>query len=76
MPPTKNLSESTVGQTLPDNHKNATNVLLSSLAEIEVLISPLTAAPNSLSETLTKLDNEKRCQLELLLAYALNTLAF
>ncbi|KAG0262327.1 hypothetical protein BG011_000080 [Mortierella polycephala] len=66
----------TVSQTLPDNHKNATNVLLNSLAELEVMFEPLFATRNSLAETLAKLDVEKRCQLELLLAYAINTLAF
>ncbi|KAF9188503.1 hypothetical protein BGZ51_000540 [Haplosporangium sp. Z 767] len=66
----------TVSQTLPDNHKNATNVLLNSLAELEVMFEPLFATRNSLTETLAKLDVEKRCQLELLLAYAINALAF
>ncbi|KAF9927443.1 hypothetical protein FBU30_003242 [Linnemannia zychae] len=65
-----------LSQTLPANHKNATNAMLASLAELEVMFAPLFATSSSLSETLAKLDVEKRCQLELLLAYAINTLAF
>ncbi|KAF9107423.1 DNA-binding protein c1d [Mortierella sp. AM989] len=76
MPPAKVQPEATLGQTLPNNHKNATNVLLSSLSELEEMLAPLTATSNSLSETLAKLDSEKRCQLELILAYAINTFAF
>ncbi|KAG0214928.1 hypothetical protein BGX28_001134 [Mortierella sp. GBA30] len=62
--------------TLTDNHKNATKALLVTLAELETMLAPLFATPNALAETLAKLDNEKRCQLELLMAYSLNTLAF
>ncbi|KAF9170674.1 hypothetical protein BGX21_010790 [Mortierella sp. AD011] len=76
MPPAKGQIEVTLSQTLPDNHRNATNVLLSSLSELEEMLTPLTATQNSLSETLARLDNEKRCQLELILAYAINTFAF
>ncbi|KAI1294371.1 hypothetical protein EDD11_008139 [Mortierella claussenii] len=65
-----------VGQTLPNNHRNATNVLLGSLAEVETMLAPLIESQSSLTETLAKLDIEKRCQLELLLAYAINTFAF
>ncbi|KAG0370172.1 hypothetical protein BC939DRAFT_450334 [Gamsiella multidivaricata] len=61
---------------LPANHKNAANVLLGSLAELEDMLAPLFATKSSLSETLAKLDIEKRCQLELLMAYTINTLAF
>ncbi|KAF9429812.1 hypothetical protein BGZ76_001098 [Entomortierella beljakovae] len=75
MPP-KTKAEATLSQTLPTNHKNATSALLSSLSELEEMLAPLTATSTSLSETLAKLDTEKRCQLELLLAYALNTFAF
>ncbi|KAF9310163.1 hypothetical protein BG000_011711 [Podila horticola] len=62
--------------TLPANHRNATNVLLNTLAELETIFAPLFATPSSLSETLAKLDIEKRCQLELMIGYAVNTLAF
>ncbi|KAF9330473.1 hypothetical protein BG006_006553 [Podila minutissima] len=62
--------------TLPANHRNATNVLLNTLAELETIFAPLFATPSSLSETLAKLDIEKRCQLELMIGYAINTLAF
>ncbi|KAF9901181.1 hypothetical protein EC991_006437 [Linnemannia zychae] len=65
-----------LSQTLPANHRNATNAMLASLAELETMLAPLFATPSALSETVAKLDTEKRCQLELLLAYALNTLAF
>ncbi|KAF9964119.1 hypothetical protein BGZ70_006917 [Mortierella alpina] len=61
---------------LTDNHKNATKALLVTLAELEGMLAPLFATPGSLTETLAKLDSEKRCQLELLMAYAINTLAF
>ncbi|KAG9324807.1 hypothetical protein KVV02_004680 [Mortierella alpina] len=61
---------------LTDNHKNATKALLVTLAELEGMLAPLFATPSSLTETLAKLDSEKRCQLELLMAYAINTLAF
>ncbi|KAF9975031.1 hypothetical protein BGZ73_001438 [Actinomortierella ambigua] len=62
--------------TLPDSHAGAVNAMLSSLAEVETLLEPLFATPTSLNETLAKLDTEKRCQLELLVAYAINTLAY
>ncbi|KAF9383152.1 hypothetical protein CPB97_006723 [Podila verticillata] len=62
--------------TLPANHRNATNVLLNTLGELESIFAPLFATPSSLSETLAKLDIEKRCQLELMIGYAINTLAF
>jgi len=62
--------------TLPANHRNATNVLLNTLTELETIFAPLFATPSSLSETLAKLDIEKRCQLELMIGYAVNTLAF
>ncbi|KAF9384802.1 hypothetical protein CPC16_008271 [Podila verticillata] len=62
--------------TLPANHRNATNALLNTLAELESIFAPLFATPSSLSETLAKLDIEKRCQLELMIGYAINTLAF
>ncbi|KAF9130951.1 hypothetical protein BGX30_013293 [Mortierella sp. GBA39] len=62
--------------TLSANHRNATNALLASLAGLESMLAPLFASTSALSETVAKLDTEKRCQLELLLAYALNTLAF
>ncbi|KAG0265038.1 hypothetical protein BGZ95_003434 [Linnemannia exigua] len=65
-----------LSQTLPANHRNATNAMLASLAELETMLAPLFATSSALSETVAKLDTEKRCQLELLLAYALNTLAF
>ncbi|KAF8924222.1 hypothetical protein BGZ47_004148, partial [Haplosporangium gracile] len=65
-----------LSQILPANHRNATNALLASLAGLESMLAPLFASPSALSETIAKLDTEKRCQLELLLAYALNTLAF
>lgn len=65
-----------LSQTLPLNHKNATNVLLDALAELDRILSPLFVTPTTLSETLSKLDIEKRSQLELLVAYAINTLAF
>ncbi|KAG9063464.1 hypothetical protein KI688_004348 [Linnemannia hyalina] len=62
--------------TLSANHRNATNALLASLAGLESMLAPLFASTSALSETVAKLDTEKRCQLELLLAYALNTLVF
>ncbi|KAG0372713.1 hypothetical protein BGX24_012688 [Mortierella sp. AD032] len=65
-----------LSQTLPANHRNATNAMLASLAELETMLAPLFATSSALSETVAKLDTEKRCQLELLLACALNTLAF
>ena len=65
-----------LSQTLPPNHKNATNVLLDALAELDRILSPLFATPTTLTETLAKLDIEKRSQLELMVAYAINTLAF
>lgn len=65
-----------LSQTLSANHRNATNALLASLAGLESMLAPLFATTSALSETVAKLDTEKRCQLELLLAYALNTLVF
>ncbi|KAF9540868.1 hypothetical protein EC957_003674 [Mortierella hygrophila] len=65
-----------LSQTLSANHRNATNALLASLAGLESMLAPLFASTSALSETVAKLDTEKRCQLELLLAYALNTLVF
>ncbi|KAF8925456.1 hypothetical protein EDD21DRAFT_383024 [Dissophora ornata] len=82
MPPKKATTNEAKGKeealspTLPQNHSNATNALLASLAELEEMLSPLFATPNSLSETLAKLDSESRCQMELLIAYAINTFAF
>ncbi|KAF9578250.1 DNA-binding protein c1d [Lunasporangiospora selenospora] len=68
--------QSLVTQELPTNYENATNILLSSLAELETMLAPLFATRSSLSEIVAKLDTEKRCQLELLIAYSINTLAF
>ncbi|KAF9421939.1 hypothetical protein BGZ94_008704 [Podila epigama] len=65
-----------LSETLPANHRNATNVLLNTLGELDTFLAPLFASPSSLSETLAKLDIEKRCQLELLIGYAINTFAF
>ncbi|KAG0053228.1 hypothetical protein BGZ83_001466 [Gryganskiella cystojenkinii] len=65
-----------LSQSLPLNHKNATNVMLDALADLDKILSPLFATPSTLSETLAKLDIEKRSQLELMVAYAINTLAF
>ncbi|KAG0244749.1 hypothetical protein BGW41_006307 [Actinomortierella wolfii] len=62
--------------TVPDSYAGAVNAMLSSLAEIEDLLEPLFTTSTSLNETLVKLDTEKRCQLELMVAYAINTLAF
>ncbi|KAG0233388.1 DNA-binding protein c1d [Actinomortierella wolfii] len=62
--------------TVPDSYAGAVNAMLSSLAEIEDLLEPLFTTSTSLNETLAKLDTEKRCQLELMVAYAINTLAF
>ncbi|KAG0284526.1 hypothetical protein BGZ96_011109 [Linnemannia gamsii] len=76
MPPKITQVQEPLSQTLPANHRNATNALLASLADLESMLAPLFATPSALSETVAKLDTEKRCQLELLLAYALNTLAF
>lgn len=70
------IMSSLPSDTLPANHRNATNVLLNTLAELETIFAPLFATPSSLSETLAKLDIEKRCQLELMIGYAINTLAF
>ncbi|KAF9087159.1 hypothetical protein BGX29_001002 [Mortierella sp. GBA35] len=75
MPPKTQMQEA-LSQTLPANHRNATNAMLASLAELEAMLAPLFASPSALSETIARLDTEKRCQLELLLAYAVNTLAF
>ncbi|KAF9162217.1 DNA-binding protein c1d [Actinomortierella ambigua] len=65
-----------MASTLPDSHAGAVNAMLSSLTEVETLLEPLFATSTSLNETLAKLDTEKRCQLELMVAYAINTLAF
>ncbi|KAF9956464.1 hypothetical protein BGZ65_002689 [Modicella reniformis] len=65
-----------LSQTLPTNHKNATNALLATLAELETMLAPLFATPSALNETMAKLETDKRCQIELLMAYAINTLAY
>lgn len=70
------LQQEPLSPTLSANHRNATNALLDSLASLESMLAPLFASTSALSETVAKLDTEKRCQLELLLAYALNTLVF
>ncbi|KAG0059543.1 hypothetical protein BGZ89_000313 [Linnemannia elongata] len=70
------LQQEPLSPTLSANHRNATNALLDSLAGLESMLAPLFASTSALSETVAKLDTEKRCQLELLLAYALNTLVF
>ncbi|KAG0292555.1 hypothetical protein BGZ98_002534 [Dissophora globulifera] len=75
MPP-KAAATTTADGTVPGNHQNAMNALLVSLGNVEEKLAPLFASHNSLNETLAKLDSEKRCQMELLLAYAMNTLAF
>ncbi|KAF9956535.1 hypothetical protein BGZ72_002706 [Mortierella alpina] len=49
---------------LTDNHKNATKALLVTLAELEGMLAPLFATPTSLTETLAKLDSEKRFNLK------------
>lgn len=70
------LQQEPLSPTLSANHRNATNALLASLAGLESMLAPLFASTSALSETVAKLDTEKRCQLELLLAYALNTFVF
>jgi hypothetical protein len=72
----KPAKQEVMSQTLPDNHRNATNALLATLAQVEVLLAPLFTTPTTLSETMAKLDMEKRCQLELLMTFAINTLAY
>ncbi|KAG0230287.1 hypothetical protein B0O80DRAFT_453820 [Mortierella sp. GBAus27b] len=72
----KPAKQEVMSQTLPDNHRNATNALLATLAQVETLLAPLFATPTTLSETMAKLDMEKRCQLELLMTFAINTLAY
>ncbi|KAF9353825.1 hypothetical protein BGX34_011358, partial [Mortierella sp. NVP85] len=69
-------TQETLSPTLPANHRNATNALLATLAELETMLAPLFATPSTLNETLAKLETEKRCQLELMVAYAINTLAY
>lgn len=75
-PDTTTSTQEAPSLTLPENHQNATNALLVSLGELETLFAPLFITPSTLSETLAKLGTEKRCQLELLIAYAMNTLAY
>ncbi|KAG0348237.1 hypothetical protein BG004_005633 [Podila humilis] len=67
---------SVLSDTLPANHRNATNVMLSTLGELETMLEPLFSTPTSLSDTVSKLPIEKRAQLQLAIGYAISTLAF